>query len=132
MCDDCGCAKDENGGAVPPAPENLVDISEFMKIELRVGLVESAEAVPKSKKLVKLQVNLGEKLGKRQVLAGIAQFYEPGTLVGKKIIVVANLKPATLMGHESRGMLLAGCSDDNAVLRIVEVSPDLPLGAVVR
>jgi methionyl-tRNA synthetase len=118
--------------AAPQTEENLVDFGEFMKIQLRVALIEAAEAVPKSKKLIKLQVDLGAQLGRRQILAGIAQHYEPAALVGQKVVVVANLKPALLMGHESRGMLLAAVSEDGAMLKIVQPHADLPLGAVVR
>lgn len=110
----------------------FASIDDFMKIELRVGQIEAAERVAKSKKLVKLSVSLGETLGARQVLAGISQFYEPESLVGRRVVVVANLKPATLMGLESRGMLLAGSSDDDSVLAIIEPDASLPLGARVR
>lgn len=110
----------------------FASIDDFMKIELRVGQIEAAERVAKSKKLVKLSVSLGEALGARQVLAGISQFYEPESLVGRRVVVVANLKPATLMGLESRGMLLAGSSDDDSVLAIIEPDASLPLGARVR
>ena len=139
MSEDCCCKKESEGGsccAATPEPQTpqpaLVDISEFMKIELRVARIDAAEALPKSKKLVKLQVDLGEELGKRQILAGISQHYEPAALVGKRVVVVANLKPALLMGQESRGMLLAGASADGLVLKVIEPDPDLPLGAVVR
>jgi methionyl-tRNA synthetase len=110
----------------------FASIDDFMKIELRVGQIEAAERVAKSKKLVKLSVSLGETLGARQVLAGISQFYEPESLVGRRVVVVANLKPATLMSLESRGMLLAGSSDDDSVLAIIEPDASLPLGARVR
>lgn len=115
-----------------PAPAlDLIDIDYFAKVKLRVGRIEAAEAVPKSKKLLKLQVDLGP-LGKRQVLSGISQFYTPESLIGKKIIVVANLKPAMMMGQESQGMLLAGSSADGSILRILEPSPDLVEGTEVR
>lgn len=114
-----------------PSP-SFVTIDEVMKIELRVGQIESAERVPKSKKLVKLKVSLGETIGIRQILAGIGPFYEPEALVGRRVIIVANLKPALLMGLESQGMLLAGSSDDDSVLAIVEPDTSLPLGARVR
>ena len=116
--------------AMSPASDQI-DIEQFMKVKLRVARIESAEAVPKSKKLLKLQVDLGP-LGKRQVLSGISQHYTPESLLGKRVIIVANLKPATMMGLESQGMLLAGSSADGTTLRIVEPSPDLPEGAEVR
>jgi methionyl-tRNA synthetase len=112
--------------------QHFASIDDFMKIELRVGQIEGAERIPKSKKLIKLAVSLGETFGTRQILAGIALFYEPEALIGRRVVVVANLKPATLMGLESRGMLLAGSSDDDSVLAIIEPDASLPLGARVR
>ena len=79
--------------AATPVPE-LIDIDHFVKVKLRVAQVVSAEKVEKSKKLLKLQVDLGPELGQRQILSGIAQFYTPEQLIGRRIIVVANLKPA--------------------------------------
>jgi methionyl-tRNA synthetase len=117
----------------PPAPtEELVEFDQFMKIKLRVGVVEAAEPVPKSKKLLRLQVNLGPQLGVRQLVAGIAQYYAPETLIGRKIVVVANLKPAKLMGVESQGMLLAASSDDGSQLCLVDPGAALPAGSTVR
>ena len=112
--------------------EELIDIEQFAKIKFRVGKIEVAEAVPNSRKLVRLEVNLGEQLGKRQILAGIQQFYTPESLVGKKIVVVANLKPAKLAGLESQGMLLAASAEDMSYLRIVDPGEEAPLGAIVR
>ncbi len=109
-----------------------IDIEQFLNVELRVAVVEAAEAVPKSKKLLKLSVNLGEKLGSRQILSGIAQFYTPEALIGKKIVVVANLKPAQLMGLESQGMLLASSNDDLSKLIIIDPGQDMEPGAIVR
>jgi methionyl-tRNA synthetase len=85
-----------------PMPE--IDYETFSKIDLRVAEVLEAERVPKSKKLIRLQIDCGER---RQIVAGIGEAFEPGQLVGKKIMVIANLKPAKLMGVESKGMLLA-------------------------
>ncbi|HXK10997.1 MAG TPA: methionine--tRNA ligase [Vicinamibacteria bacterium] len=91
-----------------------IDISEFAKVELRAARVTSAEKVSGSKKLVKLQVDLGDE--SRQVVAGIAESYAAESLVGKTVVLVANLKPAKLMGVESNGMVLAGSIDGKAVL----------------
>ena len=119
--------------AQPIAPqEELIDIDYFSKVKLRVARIEAAEVVPKSKKLLKLQVDLGEKLGKRQILAGIALHHTPESLIGKKIVIVANLKPATLMGHESQGMLLAASPEDGSVLSILDPGQTLPEGSTVR
>ncbi|SHH17529.1 methionine--tRNA ligase [Thermosipho atlanticus] len=93
----------------------------FKKIDLRVAEILEAEKVPKSEKLIKLIIDLGE-LGKRQIIAGIAKHYNPDELVGKKIIVVANLKPAKLMGIESQGMLLAAKHEDKLTLLTVETN----------
>jgi methionine--tRNA ligase beta chain len=85
----------------------MINFEEFSKIDLRVAKILEAERVGESEKLVKLQIDLGEELGSRQILAGISQFYAPEDLVGQQIIVVANLEPKMLMGQESCGMLLA-------------------------
>jgi methionyl-tRNA synthetase len=90
--------------AAAPA-DSRITIDDFMKVDLRTARVIAAEAVPKSKKLIKLQVDLGGE--QRTILAGIAEAYEPASLVGRTIVVVANLKPAKLMGIESQGMVLA-------------------------
>lgn len=96
----------------------MISIDDFKKIELKVGRVLSAECVEGSEKLVKLMVDLGEANlpAGRQVLAGIAAVYPPEALVGKQIVVVANLEPRNLMGMESQGMLLAAESENGPVL----------------
>ncbi|PYN24525.1 MAG: methionine--tRNA ligase [Candidatus Rokuibacteriota bacterium] len=105
-----------------------ISIDEFQKIDLRVALVLAAEAVPKSKKLLKLRVSLGTE--ERTVLAGIAEHYAPADLVGKKVVVVANLAPAKLMGIESQGMVLAG--EGGQGLGVVTPDRDLPPGSKVK
>ncbi len=92
----------------------MITIEEFFKTELRVATVTAAEAVPKSSKLVKLTVDLGEEV--RTVVAGIVQQYSPEVLVGRQVVLVANLQPATLMGVESQGMVLAASIDGAPVL----------------
>ena len=114
-----------------PTQEELIDYDYFAKIKFRVAEIIAAEALPKSKKLVKLQINLGQELGQRQILAGISQYYSPETLVGRKIIVVANLKPAMLMGQESRGMLLAASNDESGIV-LLQPEKDIAPGAEVR
>ena len=100
-------------------PQAQITIDEFMKIQLRTAKVLSAERVPKSEKLLKLQVSIGSE--QRQIVAGIGKKYEPEALVGKTIIVVANLKPAKLMGIESQGMVLAaGDSEVHGLATILE------------
>ena len=93
-----------------PASDNRIPIDEFMKVQLKVAKVLTAERVPKSKKLVKMWVDLGAE--QRTIVAGIAEAYEPETLIGRTIVIVANLKPAKLMGIESNGMVLAASTDD--------------------
>ena len=95
--------------AVVPAEDTRIAIDDFMKVELRTAKVIDAEAVPKSKKLLKLTVDLGTE--RRVVLAGIADAYQPADLLGKTITIVANLKPAKLMGIESNVMVLAASPD---------------------
>ncbi len=110
-------------------PEDIAPISidSFMGVELRTAQIIACEKVPKAKKLLKLQLDLGYE--KRQVVSGIAKFYEPEALIGKKIIVVANLKPAVLCGIESNGMILASGEEE---IRVVFLSEDTPLGERVR
>ena len=119
-------------GTTTQAIEEQIDIEYFSKIKLRLAKIESAQALPKSKKLLKLQVDLGPELGKRQILAGIAQHYAPENLVGKQIVVVANLKPAQLMGEVSQGMLLAASTPDNLLLGVLSPDKEIPPGAIVR
>jgi methionyl-tRNA synthetase len=116
------------GAGPAPAPPRIA-ISDFARIELRVAQVLAAEPVAKSKKLLKLSVDLGE-AAPRTVVAGIAEHYAPADLVGKKVIVVANLEPARLMGVESNGMLLAGSTD--GALAILSLDRDLPPGCRVK
>ena len=110
---------------IPEKPEGcaLIGIEDFMG----VAKIISCEKVPKAKKLLKLQIDLGYE--QRQVVSGIAKFYTPEELVGRRIIVVANLKPAVLCGIESNGMILASGEDD---VRVVFLSDDTPLGQRVR
>ncbi|MEK6709826.1 MAG: methionine--tRNA ligase [Nitrospinota bacterium] len=109
--------------AADEAAANLVTLEEFEKLDLRAARVLAAEAVPKSKNLLKLQVSLGG--GTRTIVAGIAQHYAPGDMVGKTVILVANLRPAKLMGVESQGMLLAAREGDRLLVAGIqgEVSP---------
>jgi len=106
--------------SAPAAPAQIT-IDEFMKIQLKTAKVLSAERVPKSEKLLKLQVSLGEGAEQRQIVAGIGKKYEPEALIGKTIVIVANLKPAKLMGIESQGMVLAaGDSEVRGLITLLE------------
>jgi methionyl-tRNA synthetase len=118
-------------GVKPAATDGaLLSIADFGKVELRVAEVLAAEAVPKSKKLLKLTVSLGTE--QRTIVAGIAQHYAPADLVGKKVVVVANLEPAKLMGIQSQGMVLAGSTADDGALAVLVLDRDLPPGARVK
>jgi methionyl-tRNA synthetase len=119
--------KEVRGPASAETARERIPIAEFGKIDLRVAEVVAAEAVAKSKKLLKLTVSLGDE--PRTIVAGIAEHYAPADLVGKKVVVVANLEPAKLMGVQSNGMLLAGSA--GAVLGVLTLDRDLPPGAKV-
>ncbi len=113
----------------PATTPGQITIDDFTKVELRVALVKVAERVPKADKLLRLEVDLGTET--RQILAGIAESYEPESLVGRKVIVVANLAPRKLRGLESNGMLLAG-SVEGGKAALASFLEDVPLGAKVK
>ena len=119
------------GTAAPAAtaPPGQITIDDFTKIELRVAQIKVAERVPKADKLLRLEVDLGTET--RQILAGIAESYAPETLIGRKVIVVANLAPRKLRGLESNGMLLAG-SLEGGKAALASFLDDVPLGARVK
>lgn len=123
--------------AVPEAPtqselpENFIEIDDFAKVDLRVGTVLSAERVPKADKLLLLQIDLNE-AQPRQVLAGIAQYYEPEKLIGRKVVVVANLKPRKLRGYESQGMVVAASFGEEGRPVIATFTEDVPNGARLK
>ncbi len=129
--DEPGTQSKESSNIEKPEAEDdgLISIDDFAKVRLVVGIIKEAERVPKSKKLVKVMVDLAEP-ELRQIVAGIGAKYAPEDLVGRRIVVVANLKPAKLMGVESRGMLLAASLDGDPDL----LSPDgeVPPGTEVR
>jgi methionyl-tRNA synthetase len=118
--------------AKAPAAEDasVITIDEFAKVELRVAVVLAAERVPKTEKLLKLELDLGTE--HRTIVSGIAEFYEPEALVGKRIVIVANLKPARIRGVESRGMLLAaGGRGPGETLGLVTLDSDIAPGTRV-
>lgn len=108
--------------------EELVDYDDFSKISLRVAEIIVAEKVKKSNKLMRLEVDLGSE--KRQVVSGIAKSYNPDDLIGKKVIIVSNLKPAKLFGLESKGMILAGESDNE--IKVIFPDQNLPNGTIIK
>jgi len=114
-----------------PAPaDGRIAIDDFMRVELKAALILAAEAVPKSKKLIQLSVDVGEPVP-RTIVAGIAEGYQPADLVGKRIVIVANLKPAKLMGIESNGMVLAASPEGGAPI-LVAVDERIAPGTRVR
>lgn len=119
--------------AVPGAEglTSFIDITDFTKVDLRVGEVLTAERIPKADKLLLLTVDIGEEKP-RQILAGIAQYYEPEQLPGRKIAVVANLKPRKMRGHESQGMLLAASVGEEGRPVLATFAEDVPNGARLK
>ena len=108
----------------------MIAFKDFQKLELRVGEIISAEPVPDADKLLKLTVDIGEE--QRTMVAGIAMSYEPADLLGKSVVVVANLEPATIRGVRSEGMILAGwVKGDDTSISIVTPDRPLPKGATV-
>jgi methionine--tRNA ligase beta chain len=105
----------------------MINIDEFKKVELRVARVLSAERVEGSDKLIKISLELGEE--KRQVVSGIGKNYEPDDLVGKQIVIVANLEPRSLMGLESQGMILAASTPEGPV--ILNPEKEVPSGSQI-
>lgn len=119
----------EEEAEVMYAPEGEeITIDDFMKVDLRAATVTACEPVPKTSKLLKLQVDLGYE--QRQVVSGIAEHYKPEELVGRKVVVVANLKPVKLRGELSQGMILAG--EQDGLLQLAEVAELLPNGAKIK
>ena len=128
-------AKEEKKAEKKPEPKKeeeeerpgIIAIDDFMKVDLRSARVVACEKVPKAKKLLRLEVDMGDEV--RQIVSGIALQYEPEQLIGKIVVVVSNLAPAKLCGIESRGMLLASGGDR---LRVVFLDPETPLGERIR
>lgn len=94
--------------------QEIINFEDFVKLDLRIGTIVEVERVKGSEKLLKIKVDLGQELGTRQVLSGIAKFYKIEELVGKQVVVIINLASRKIMGLESQGMVLAG--GDEAVL----------------
>ena len=106
-----------------------ITIDDFAKIELRVGQVKVAERVPKSDKLLRLEIDIGTEV--RQVLAGIAEAYAPETLVGRKVVIVANLAPRKMRGLESNGMIVAASPEGGKPV-LASFLEDVPVGARLK
>lgn len=110
------------------ADNELINMNEFARLDVRIGKIANAERIKGSKKLIKLDVDVGDET--RQLVAGIAEEYTPEALIGKFVPILANLKPAKLMGVESRGMILAVDVDGKPVL--LHPDKEVPAGSHVR
>lgn len=108
---------------------NLISIDDFRKVILKSAKILEAEKVPKAEKLLKLQIQIGEE--QRQLVAGIAKYYEPAEIIGKTIVVVANLQPAKLFGIDSQGMLLAAKTPDGRLSLLTTMDSEFPSGAEI-
>ena len=111
------------------SPSDMITFDDFIKIKLRVGRVLEASVHPNADKLLVLKVDLGDE--QRQIVAGLKAYYEPESLVGKNLIIVANLAPRKMRGLESQGMLLAASTDDHSQVIIVTTDADIAPGSGV-
>jgi methionyl-tRNA synthetase len=118
---------DETGANVT----SFIEIGDFSKVDLRVGEILTAERVPKADKLLKFTIDVGEEQP-RQILAGIAEYYEPEKMIGRKVVVVANLKPRKLRGLESQGMVVAASVGENGRPVVATFTEDVPNGARLK
>jgi methionyl-tRNA synthetase len=118
-------------GGAPEGVATFIDIEDFVKVEMRVGEILTAERIPKSDKLLRFTIDIGE-AAPRQILAGIAEYYEPETLVGRKVAVVSNLKPRKLRGFESQGMVLAASVGAEGRPVLATFTEDVPNGARLK
>jgi methionyl-tRNA synthetase len=125
--------KAQLAAATPAAPattnDGKITIDDFAKIELRVGIVKVAERVPKADKLLRLEIDIGTEV--RQVLAGIAEAYAPETLIGRKVVIVANLASRKLRGMESNGMIVAASLEGGKPV-LASFLEDVPVGARLK
>jgi methionyl-tRNA synthetase len=122
-------AQHDSPTATAAAGNDKISIDDFAKVELRVGLVKVAERVPKADKLLRLEIDIGTEV--RQVLAGIAETYAPETLVGRKVVIVANLAPRKLRGMESNGMIVAASLEGGRPV-LASFLEDVPVGARLK
>jgi len=115
--------------AATPPDSGKITIDDFSKVELRVGVVKVAERVPKADKLLRLEIDIGSEV--RQVVAGIAEAYAPETLIGRKVVIVANLAPRKLRGLESNGMIVAASPEGGKPV-LTGFLEDVPIGARLK
>jgi methionyl-tRNA synthetase len=116
------------GSSIPDTPQIAID--DFVKIDLRVAQIVVAERIPKADKLLRLEVDLGYE--KRQILSGIAEWYTPEELIGRKIVVIANLAPRKMRGLESHGMLLAASHGENGKPILATFGEEIALGSRLK
>ncbi len=114
-----------------PTTDNFIEIEDFLKVELRVGEIKVAERIPKADKLLRFEIDLGEEKP-RQILAGLAEYYEPEKLIGRKVVVVANLKPRKMRGLESEGMICAASLNQEDTPAIATFLEDVKIGARLK
>lgn len=138
--DQTGILKKIETAVEQPEPEEVSDvepddqfisIEDFIKVELRVGQILTAEKIPDADKLLKFEIDLGEEKP-RQILAGLAEYYEPEKLIGRKVVVVANLKPRKMRGLESQGMICAASLEENDSPAIATFLEDVKIGARLK
>ena len=115
--------------AAAPASDGKITIDDFAKVELRVALVKVAEKVPNADKLLRLEVDLGTE--QRQILAGIAESYAPESLIGRKVVIVANLAPRKMRGLESNGMIVAASPEGGKTV-LAGFLEDVPVGTRLK
>jgi methionyl-tRNA synthetase len=116
---------------VEPVDTEFITIDDFLKVELRVGQIVVAERIPKADKLLRFEIDLGEEKP-RQILAGLAKYYEPEKLIGRKVVVVANLKPRKMRGLESQGMICAASLVEDDSPAIATFLEDVKVGARLK
>jgi len=112
------------------APQITID--DFAKVELRVAQIVVAERIPKADKLLRLEVDLGPDFPKRQILSGIAEWYAPEDLIGRRIVVITNLAPRKMRGLESHGMLLAASHGEHSKPVLATFGEDIALGSRLK
>jgi methionyl-tRNA synthetase len=119
------------GGETAVEDGNFITIDDFTKVELRVGEIKVAERIPKADKLLRFEIDLGEEKP-RQILAGLAEYYDPEKLIGRKVVVVANLKPRKMRGLESQGMICAASLTEEDSPAIATFLEDVKVGARLK
>jgi len=116
----------------PPGETSTISIDDFAKVDLRVAQIVVAERIPKADKLLRLEVDLGPNFPRRQILAGIAEYYQPEALIGRKVVIVANLAPRKMRGLESQGMVVAASIGPAGAPVLAGFLEDVELGARLK